>query len=223
MRVVSAFAFILCSFFLLNSCSSDPANDAAQKSDSLLVSAVDSISEGESEKGDLVEDVHMEEVQLNYSFKDSVVQTCGDYSIVSIPYNVEDEENNGTEVRVLNTRTGFRYVAYGNVAQPWGEYMLMEDNEGSTTNEQQFFIVRLKDGEHVLNVNYKESYSFKNGMLYFKAVVNQQDITDKSKLPDCSKAFKDNPTNIGYTEEQSFNFKNGELKHTEKFACTFIE
>jgi hypothetical protein len=84
-------------------------------------------------------------------------------------------------------------------------------------------IAKIEDGSTLFDFEYKDSYKIEKNNLKLWVVVAKDNIKDLSLLPNCEKEMKDSPQNIGYAEEQIVNLKTGELKHSGKFKCIFVE
>ncbi|OYU97524.1 MAG: hypothetical protein CFE21_04315 [Bacteroidetes bacterium B1(2017)] len=150
------------------------------------------------------------------SFKDSVTIEYGDYHITQIPYSIEM----GSELRILNKKTGKLMFAQAKqtIQSYEGDYLVTSGTTGHTLNSVS--IIKLSDASFVFGSDYSGEMELKNGVITFKAPVEQAVIP---KLPTCSKEVLAHPQNIGYLELQKYDIN--ALKHikTGIFECYVYE
>ena len=223
-NLIGFIAYILIIFY---SCENYNSNNSKNLQDSLNSKALaDSLTKDSIDK---LEKTAQSENNSNgniYQYADSTVIKTNNYYIRSIPYStgLEDEgEEGGIEVTVTNIKTGKSYITSGPVEFAEGEYMFTGDDGSGTTSEVVLGIQNLSDGKIVFSTAYIGDYRFEKGIAYFTAVLNSDQLPEANKLPKCAAELQKNPQNIGYTEEQQFNFSTGKLIRTGKFSCCFVE
>lgn len=201
---------------LLYSCSSDSNQSQTATTDSLSINInSDTTIHAEISVGEEGE----EEVAITYT--DTTIKVKGDYTITEIGYN--DGERDGIENTVENNKTKKSYKIGGGIFEITDNYLLIGNDGSETTSQQNMTIAKIEDGSTLYDFEYKDNYKIEKNNLKIWVVVSKNNIKDLSLLPNCEKEMKDSPQNIGYAEEQIVNLKTGELKHSGKFKCIFVE
>lgn len=201
---------------LLYSCGGESTQNQTSTTDSLSMNiSSDTTINAEISVGEEGE----EEVAITYT--DTTIEVKGDYTITEISFN--DGERDGIENIVENNKTKKSYKIGGGIFEITDNYLLIGNDGHETTSQQYLTIAKIEDGNTLFDFEYKDNYKIEKNNLQLWVVVVKNNVKDLSLLPNCEKEMKDSPQNIGYAEEQIVNLKTGELKHSGKYKCVFVE
>ena len=201
---------------LLYSCGGESTQNQTSTTDSLSMNiSSDTTINAEISVGEEGE----EEVAITYT--DTTIEVKGDYTITEISFN--DGERDGIENTVENNKTKKSYKIGGGIFEITDNYLLIGNDGHETTSQQYLTIAKIEDGNTLFDFEYKDNYKIEKNNLQLWVVVVKNNVKDLSLLPNCEKEMKDSPQNIGYAEEQIVNLKTGELKHSGKYKCVFVE
>ncbi len=212
----SSSLILLFSLFLLASCGSNSSTPAENTVDSVSIKAQqDSINNLNSANELISEDA------LEVTYLDTTIEVMGDYTVSQIRYN-DGERDNLTNM-VKNNKSGVSYELGGEIHKKVGNFFLVGNDGSETTIEQYLRVAKAEDGQSIHNFIYQDEYKIEKDNLIILVVISKGDILDQTKIPNCEEEMKDNLQNIGYAEEQIVNLKTGELKHTQKYKCVFVQ
>lgn len=207
-------AFTVTTF--LYSCAGESNQNQSKAADSLLIS----VSSDTTIHAEIsAEEEGSEEIEITYT--DTTILVKGNYTITQIAYN--DGERDGIENRIINNKTKKSYTIGGGIIETSENFLIIGNDGSETTNEQNLTIAKIEDGTTLFNLEYKDSYKIEKNNLKLWVVVAKENVKDLNKLPNCEKEMKDTPQNIGFAEEQIVNLKTGELIHSGKYKCVFVE
>jgi hypothetical protein len=212
----SSSLILLFSLFLLASCGSNSSTPAENIIDSASIKAQqDSINNLNSTNELISEDA------LEVTYLDTTIEVMGDFTVSRITYN--DGERDLITNMVKNNKSGVSFELGGAIHKKVGNFFLVGNDGSETTNDQYLRVAKAEDGNGIHDFIYQDEYKIEKDNLIILALINEREVSDKSKLPNCEEEMKNTTHNFAIAEEQIVNLKTGELKHTQKYKCVFVQ